>query len=175
MPRGRERALSRQSGDLEILVSASPAIPQSERLKFPGLLPAEIVVIRAWLRLHESEYERFDYNVRIGAGVEPPAGTPEYLREMAIQNTQKRLDAVAWRGGVPTIVEVKERAVIAAVGQLAGYFGIWLDENRPGPVPKLILVCNRAEPDVFTAAAHLKISVELVAVPAAELAAAHGA
>jgi len=44
---------------------------QSERFKYPGLLPREIIVLRAWLRLREKDYDRFDYNVRIGTGFDP--------------------------------------------------------------------------------------------------------
>lgn len=136
---------------------------EADRRKYPALLPDEVLVLRAWLRLHELEYDtlplwwlereaayppphplitdRFDYNVRIGQGTDPgPSFTPNIRRDN-ILNTQLRLDALAFRGGVPTIIEVKRRAGPSNVGQLLTYGAAWRQEFTTRPDPHLILLC----------------------------------
>jgi|SRR5271156_6533847 len=121
---------------------------QSDRLKFPGMLPAEVVVFKAWLVLHEAEYERFDYNVRIGAGVDPGPSVPQYWRDLALASTQLRMDAVGWNGAQPTIIEVKRRATPANIGQLLTYAAVWAVDNPNSPKPILRLVANSYQPNI---------------------------
>jgi hypothetical protein len=129
-------------------MSTAPTPRESDRLTFPALLPAEINVLRAWLRLHEGEYDRFDYNVRVGPGFDPGPALHPNDRQMAIDNTRKRIDALAWRGGQPTIIEVKDRAGLSCIGQLMGYVVHWNLEHPNGPRPYSLLVANRLAPGV---------------------------
>ena len=91
---------------------------QADRLRFPGMLPREILIFKTWLAQHEAEYDRFDYNFRIGAGQDPGPTWPDYIRKCAIENSQLRIDALAWKANAPTIIEVKDRAGASALGQL---------------------------------------------------------
>lgn len=118
---------------------------QSERMKFPGMLPREILIFRNWLQMHESEYDRFDYNMRIGSGIDPGPTWPDYVRQSAIKNSQLRIDAVAWKGTQATIIEVKDRAGASAIGQILTYEAAWTKDNPGTPVPKLLLVTNRLQ------------------------------
>jgi hypothetical protein len=123
---------------------STPANPlESDRLSYPAMLPAEIAVWRAWLRLHQAEYDRFDYNARVGPGFDPGGGVPDYIRQMALKSSKKRIDAVGWQGSQPLIVEVKDRAGLSAIGQLLGYRVHWRLENPHSPPPKMLLVANR--------------------------------
>ena len=142
---------------------------QSERMKYPGLLPREILVLRAWLKLHESEYDRFDYNVRLGTGFDPGPTFPDNIREMAKANTQKRIDAVAYKGAAVTLIEVKDRAGFSAIGQLVGYFHMWKDAHPTDPDPTLLMVCNRTVDDMALVLAGAHIELALVEVDFSEL------
>ena len=122
---------------------SSPPVTESARLSFPAMLPAEIAVWRAWLRLHQGEYDRFDYNERVGPGFDPGGAVPDYIRTMSIKNTRKRIDVVAWQGSQPLIVEVKDRAGLSAIGQLLGYRVHWRLEHPQDTPPKMLLVANR--------------------------------
>lgn len=146
-------------------LTVGPAITlQQDRLRFPGMLPREVLVMKAWLVLHEAEYDRFDYNVRLGQGTDPGPNWPPEIRQQAIQNTQKRIDAVAWKGNQPTLIEVKDRAGFSAIGQLVGYDALWPQSFPNSPVPKLLLVANRAAADIYPVVAKAGIVLELVAV-----------
>ncbi|MGH9492917.1 MAG: hypothetical protein ACRD2K_05400, partial [Terriglobales bacterium] len=164
---------------------------QSERLKYPGLLPREIIIFREWLRLHERDFDRFDYNVRVGDGFDPGPGFSPDVRQQAIENSKKRIDAIAWQGSAVTLIEVKDRAGLSAIGQLIGYRPLWqqtvsdflsgrrtdFDEDwkveitrrRPATVPPLLLVTNRAQPDLGVVVESAGIRLNLVDVLFTEL------
>lgn len=135
---------------------------QADRLSFPGMLPAEIVIMKAWLAAHEAEYDRFEYNVRIGSGTDPGENYPPEIRSMAIQNSQKRLDAVGWQGDIPTIIEVKRRAGLSNIGQLVGYRHFWIRDNPDQPTPNLLLITNALQSDLLHVAQQERIDIALV-------------
>lgn len=135
---------------------------QSERLNYPGMLPREILIWQNWLRLHQAQYTRFDYNVRVGPGYDPGPGWPEEMRRMAIANSQKRMDAVIWQGIQATLIEVKDRAGASALGQLLTYFPLWSATYSDVPRAKMLLVSNRIQPGIDVAAAYHGVSVETV-------------
>jgi hypothetical protein len=78
---------------------SSPAqTMQADRLNFPGLLPREIIILKNWLALHESEWDRYAYNLRIGSGMDPGESFGADVRRGAILNSMKRIDAAAFNG-----------------------------------------------------------------------------
>ena len=131
---------------------------------FPGLPAPEAVVLDNWLAAHRGEFSRLEFNVRIGAGVDPGPAFDQVTRSQAIRNTQRRIDAVVWKGGAPTLVEVKVRAGLSAIGQLLGYDALWTAEARSSVAPALAVICNTHSPDIEPVAAKYGISV--VDVPA---------
>lgn len=138
-------------------------------MKYPGLLPREIIILRNWLKLHESEYDRFDFNVRIGSGHDPGPSHDDNIRQMAVMNTQKRVDAVAYAGQQVTLIEVKDRAGAAAVGQLVTYNHLWRADHPADPPPLLMLVCNRFTQDMPLVTTAAGISLQLVEADFGEL------
>jgi hypothetical protein len=145
-------------------MSSPPMQPESARQTYPAMLPAEIAVWRAWLQLHQGEYDRFDYNTRVGPGYDPGGGVPQYIRDMSIANTKKRIDAVAWKGSQPLIVEVKVRAGLSAIGQLLGYITHWRLENPHSPPPQSLLVASALAPGVQEVLDKYSLTAELVTV-----------
>lgn len=137
---------------------------QADRLKFPGLVGREVAILKAWLTLHESEYTQFQYNVRVGKGDDPGPNYDQAIRDMAIANSQKRIDAVLWRGLQPYIIEVKERATPYIVGQLMSYTILWQRDNPTSLKPILIAVVAALDPDTVYCMAQLGITYNLVQV-----------
>lgn len=144
------------------LTSTPAQTLQAQRLNFPGLLPREVLLLREWLKLHESEYDRFDYNMRIGAGVDPGPGWPQEIRQMAVANSQLRLDAVGWQGVQPTIIEVKDRAGASACGQLVTYEAVWLKDQLSPLPPKLLLITNRVQQNILPLLEKAGIELQVV-------------
>lgn len=128
----------------------------------PGMMPEEVVVLREWLKRHEGEYDRVFGNIRIGAGTDPGEGFPEEVRRGAILNTQKRIDALAYKGDQATIVEVKRRAGMSAVGQVLGYVQLYIAENPRMPAPSALLVAAAFDSDALTFAGSVRVATETI-------------
>ena len=135
---------------------------QQDRRSFPAMELGEIPVWKAWLQLHEAEYTRVEYNVRVGPGFDPGPGTMDYIRQMAIKNTKKRIDAVAWQGDQPLIVEVKVRAGLSSIGQILGYRTHWKIEHPHSVPPKMLLVAHQLAPGVEEVLREHNVPWELV-------------
>ena len=133
-------------------------MPQGEQFLpyFPGLIPVEADLWRIWLKYHESEFDAFEYNVRVGQGlnVTPVTKglTPELsaaLTTMWQQLTQKKIDVVGQTGVQTWIFEVEERPGTRALGQLLTY-ATWLTKQRELTLsPTLAIVCRALGPDML--------------------------
>ena len=125
--------------------------------------PIEAQVMRLWLQQHEFEYDRFDYNVRIGPGRDPGPEYSPQIRSMAISHSQLRIDCVAWKGDRPTLIELKNFATQSAIAQLGLYAALWQSEHQDLPLPALLIVCSGAEPGFINAAVAANVAVQVLA------------
>lgn len=148
-------------------MSTAPLTVSASRTRFPGLALREILILIAWLRLHESKYDRIEGNVRVGKGVDPGPSVPDYIRQMAVLNSQKRIDAVAWKGTAVTLIEVKQRAKMADVGQLLGYQVLWQQDHPGLATPSLLIVAVSAVPEIEPLLKAQHVGLELVVPPSA--------
>lgn len=137
-------------------------LPESTRTVFPGMRAGEARIMRQWLTLHESEYDRFEYNVRIGAARDPGPDYPDWVRKSAVLCSQRRMDAAAWKGNQVTLLELKNTAFPSAAQQLATYGAVWWYDNHQLPRPRLLLVCRTAFPDTWVTASAANVDVEVL-------------
>lgn len=120
----------------------------ADRSQFPGMQIDEILVWKAFLYTNQANYDRFDYNVRLGAGVDPGPSVVEPYRGMSIKLSQLRLDAVGWQGGVPTIFEVERYAKPRNVGQILTYLAAWQNAGLSTVDPHLAIVAASYNPTI---------------------------
>jgi len=132
------------------------------RQSWPGMNPREVVVFNNWMARHWQEYTGFDFNVRVGKGTDPGPTFSDEARRQYVMNTQKRIDAIAWKDVVPTLIEVKDRAGLSSIGQIIGYKRLYMSDNPVSPVPLLLLVYNRTDNDVIVTAQEVGIAIEAV-------------
>jgi hypothetical protein len=135
---------------------------ESDRHKYPGMSPREVLIYKAWLRLHQTAYDRFDYNVLVGNGTDPGVAFPQVYRDQYIRNTQKRMDIVAYKGQQPFILEVKDRATASSMSQLLTYKALWPVTFPGTPAPILVLITNRVTADMPMVLDASGIRLELV-------------
>ena len=133
--------------------------PAEQLVKYPHMGVDDTRVWKEYLRVHRAEWDSFDYDVRVGKGVDPGPGFPMHIRRDAQMLTQKRIDAVGYRGTQTWIIEVKPRAGLGAVGQLVGYRALYEAEHGAGSVTGLLLVCQILDDDIRHAAASAGIQV----------------
>lgn len=165
--------------------AVSPVIRfRSDRLRYPGMQLREILIWKNWLYQNSTRFDRYEYNVRLGDGVDPGPSFPDSSRRMWIANSMKRADVVAVRGGHVTLIEVEENPGMTAFGQLAGYQILWRNRVKAGgppavhvsldvekffpsdlpldPDPSLLLVCARVGNDALAVAKSAGVVVEVV-------------
>jgi hypothetical protein len=118
-----------------------------DRLRYPGMLPLEIAIFKAWFARRAADYTDGEFNVRVGKGFDPGPAYGENERKAAIYSTQKRIDALLWQGPQPTILEVKYRASLLIIGQLVSYQILWMQANPGSLRPKLYAITNQTDDD----------------------------
>jgi hypothetical protein len=117
-------------------------------VKYPHMLPVEIELWDWFLATHPGLYEKYEYDVHVGKGVEIPPDTPKNIAEMSKKLTQKRIDAVGYKEGEIGIFEVKPYAGASALGQLLTYKALFIEERRPKEMIKLYVVTDRLSWDM---------------------------
>jgi len=119
-----------------------------DQIQYPGMTFVESEITRAWLQQHGDEFESLEFNVRLGAGVELGEEYGEETRRDATMLSQKRADIVAIARGVVTIVEVKVRIGLPALGQLIGYRELWRRDHPDAGFIRLLAIGRSAVSDV---------------------------
>lgn len=89
----------------------------------------ETAVLKAYLIEHVNDFDRVEFEVRLGPGLDLGPGAPAWLQRCATSSWQLRADMICWRGNVPTIVEAKERLDGCAIGQLLTYTRLLTRDN----------------------------------------------
>jgi len=107
-------------------------------------------------------FDSVDYDFRVGVGEIPPEDYPANYSRMVTQLSQLRIDVVGWNGEIPTIVEVKERGVVSALGALTGYRVLFVRDMPNFRMPGLLLVCGSISQDALTVFEAVDIPVEVV-------------
>lgn len=117
-------------------------------IKYPHLLPEDVPVWERYLDLYNSQYLRLEYDVRVGNGQPANPSLPANIQKMAIDLSQKRIDAVGWTEAAIHIIEITRRAGIKAIGQLTTYPVLYAQSFR-APLPLIpVLVCEELLPDI---------------------------
>ncbi len=88
---------------------------------FPHLQRGEALLWFGWLQLHGAEYDNFEYDLRVGRGAPVDPAWPPEIQDMATHLSRKRIDAVGYQRGVPTIFVIMRTARRAAAGALNIY------------------------------------------------------
>jgi len=118
-----------------------------KRRKYPHMIGEDVPVWERFIDAFPEWFESVDYDWRVGEGVAPAVDLGEPYKRMSKALSQKRIDVVGWNGDAPTIVEVKDRAGLSAVGQVLGYRDLWRREFRYLGDPAVLLVCGRVTRD----------------------------
>jgi hypothetical protein len=105
---------------------------------------AESIIWGKFLAKFGKEYQRFDYDLRIGNGITPEQDLPFEFKKDYEDLTKSRIDAVGYVNKTATIFEVKQRANLASIGQLLGYHILFNKSFPQFSVDDLILVCESA-------------------------------
>jgi len=122
-----------------------------ERKTYPHLLDTDAPILTAFLKAYGSRYTQVIFDHRVGTGRDPGPAFEPHIRQMAIDLSQRRIDAL---GITPTehhIIEVTDAAGTTAVGQLIAYEHLLRDQLPPDRSIKTILVARSVQSDMLPA------------------------
>jgi len=132
-----------------------------QQLQYPGMSWVESRITEAWIAAHGAEYDSISFNVRLGAGASLGEDFSESTRRMAAAVSTPRADIVALRAGLVTIIEVKVRIGLGAIGQLRGYRHLWAEAFADAGSIRLLAIGRSILPDAVSVFAVEGIDYEL--------------
>lgn len=116
---------------------------------YPHLLSKDISVWERYLFLFANQFTSIEYDVRVGKGRPADPGMPPNIRKMAMDLSQRRIDAVGFTEDKIYIIEITTRASTKAIGQLMMYPTLYQQTFRPALPLHPLLVCSSLESDVM--------------------------
>jgi hypothetical protein len=137
-----------------------PVIGEHLKRSFEGLNEASIALWKRWLELYEDRFDSFYYNVRVGAGVRPPADlSPEMKRDWWAV-TALRIDVVAERENQTWCIEIAERPSTKILGSLQLYAHVLPLYQGQAP-PRIDVIRDRQATDFL-----LPTDIREIVIPA---------
>ena len=115
---------------------------------YPHLFPKDVPIWERFLDKFSADYVGFDYDIKVGSGIEPPENPTQADLNLIAGVYKKRIDAVGYKASETHIIEVKPSATFSAVGQILGYAALYRAEFPQQPAVKAILLTDFETPDV---------------------------
>lgn len=125
----------------------------------PGMPAGDQVVWRQFRDLAARWWESIAYDVEVRDGAWPIVSTDPAMQRMWMRNTARRIDALAWRSNVATILEVRHAAAWQSFGQISGYANLWRTSYPDIPVVAVMLITDTIPADIRQVAASAGIYV----------------
>jgi len=111
------------------------------------MMPGDVPLWQRFLTQHGEYFDSFDYDRHVGQGVDIDPAWPEEIVRAALALTQKRIDAVGYKGPEVWLFEVKPDAGLSALGQLLSYKALWERDPVNPKVTYLAIITDRLNPD----------------------------
>lgn len=122
-------------------------LPYAKRHRYPHMIGENAELWSRFIDLNPGCFDTVDYDFRVGEGMKPDPDWPEHVKRDATALTQKRIDVLAWEGDQPTIIEVKRRVGLSALGQVLGYKILFMRDFRHIKEPELLVVTGQISED----------------------------
>ena len=115
----------------------------------PHMLQPDIPVWWRFLETYGSPIINLYYDCLLGGPPWQPGEELDPMRRMWRTNVSKRADAIAELRDEVWIIEVADDPGLRAVGQLLSYRALWLRDPKFAKIERMLLVCNKVDPDLF--------------------------
>ena len=127
--------------------------------KYPHMGTREERIWDAYLEQYGTPAGQINYDVHLGEGAAIDEDWPEWMRVMVKALSTKRADVVVEGTLATTIIEIKRRAGLSAVGQLLGYEALMFKERGGAKPVELMVLCEYLEPDMADVFEYYKVAV----------------
>lgn len=126
------------------------------------MLEDEARIWTKFLETTELEFTKITYDMHLGEGQPFKPGEPEFMRNLRLAVTRKRVDAVGETAADIWIFEVKPRISMSALGQLVTYFELYQAEYSPIKPVMLAAIGERQAPDIEPTFALYAVNIVIV-------------
>lgn len=117
---------------------------------YPNMKEAESGIWERFMAKYPDAYDQVVYNLKLGNGADIPEGTDEAIANGFKQLTQHKIDVVGFKGDKIDIIELKQYAGTAAVGQVVGYRELYMKHIDQNSNPNMVIVTDIQRPDTVT-------------------------
>jgi len=131
------------------------------RAKYPHLLQADANLWDRFLARNPRRFEDILYDIRVGEGRDPGDDYNPSIRQMAIDLSQRRIDAIGITPDEMYIIEISCRPGLKAVGQLIAYPILFAEKYPTTKAIRTLLVAETIESDVEPVLKKANIPFEL--------------
>ena len=131
-------------------------------LEYVHLMPLERPIWARYLERSEEVFLRLTYDLHLGQGAPIDPTWPEWLVRQVRAVSRKRCDVVGETSSQVIIFEVKPRAGMGALGQLLCYRELYQLEYGPVKPVRMVVVCERVEPDVYAVYGQFGVEIAVV-------------
>ncbi len=112
------------------------------------MFPVDAVIWERFIEQFGSQYVGFDYDVKVGTGLDPENITDEKLANINAGLYKFRIDAIGFRTDEIEIIEVKPRARANALGQVQAYINLYRKDLKPTLRTTGVIVTDIEVPDM---------------------------
>ncbi|MBA7522558.1 hypothetical protein ES705_14677 [subsurface metagenome] len=117
------------------------------KLKYPHLLGEDKGVWERFILKYPDRFDTVDYDIHVGSGIETPGEPESKPAEQWQELTRKRIDVIGWKNNNATIIEVKKRVGLPALGQILGYLFLYRREHPNIHLFSPLIVCSQIDRD----------------------------
>jgi len=130
--------------------------------RYPHLIGEDREVWDRFVQKYPNRFDTVDYDIHVGSGIEAPGEPESKPAEQWKDLTRKRIDVVGWNTDFATIIEVKKRVGLPALGQVLGYRFLYRREYPDVSLKPLLIICSQINRDDIDVLNHFGILFELV-------------
>jgi hypothetical protein len=115
---------------------------------YPHLLKDDITLWERFLASPYNVFTDYEYDIRVGEGRDPGPDYDRNIRKMALDLSQRRIDAIGRTTSGITIIEISTAAGLTQIGQLLAYPSLYRKTfNFTGTIHRL-LVAQTLQSDI---------------------------
>jgi len=115
---------------------------------YPHLLPPDIPVWLRFLAAYGHQFQRIEYDVRVGKGRPASHLLPDNIKQMALDLSMRRIDAVGFTAAGIICIEITKLAGLRAIGQLTTYPILYRQTFDPKQTVTALLVAEALDSDI---------------------------
>lgn len=122
-------------------------LPYGKRYRYPHMINEDKDVWERFMDRFPGRFDTVDYDFRVGKGATVADNFGDNYTRMAKMLSQKRIDVIGWVDESPTIIEIKHRVGLSALGQILGYKTLFMHYFKHFGKPELLIVCGMISED----------------------------